>query len=206
MRAFHSAWTVCLDGGSLAFSSVCWTSVFERLRVFAGCLNCDFMGFRGLTVIRGWLAPGVSFQCLRELYEPLHGGSCFGGKMAGKWRQSRVKAGDFFLVLVVVALLHQFLRVGSLFPVLASSLRCSSTALTDDRLMPVSWRWGAGGRVRTVRVGLSRVRAGSFPCLGLTLDFEHDSSLSLLGYGHLTLLQGPCFAFRFPMPAGVMAW
>ena len=51
-------------------------------RAFTCCLNCDFRGFRGLTAVRGWLALGVSFHCLRELYEPLHGGSCFGGNMA----------------------------------------------------------------------------------------------------------------------------
>ena len=104
----------------------------------------------------------------------------------------------------MVTLLHQFLRVRSLFPVLASSLRCSSTTLTDDRLMPVSWRWGAGGRVRTVRVGLCRVEVGSgqsgqFSLFwSFALDFEHSSLVSLLGTGQLTFLQGPCFAFRFP--------
>lgn len=62
-------------------------------------------------------------------------------EMAGRrWRQvsgqvgvSQVKRGEIFpLVLVVVTHLHQFLRVWHLFPAVESSLRCSSTTLTDD--------------------------------------------------------------------------
>ena len=44
----------------------------------------------------------------------------------------------FFLALHVVTLLHQFSRVWSLFLVLTSSLRYSSTTIADDRHMPVS--------------------------------------------------------------------
>ena len=45
-------------------------------------LQC--MQFVRWAAVRATPAPGVSFQCLRELYEPLHGGSCFGGNMAEK--------------------------------------------------------------------------------------------------------------------------
>ena len=104
----------------------------------------------------------------------------------------------FFLVLVVVTHLHQFCRVWLLFPVLESSLRCSSTALTGDRFMPVSWRQGQGvgsGRAGSGNVGTERV---AFLFLVFALDFERSSSLSLLGTGQFTVLQGPCFAIRFP--------
>ena len=30
-----------LDVAAQAFLSVCWTRVYERLRAFSGCLNCD---------------------------------------------------------------------------------------------------------------------------------------------------------------------
>ena len=96
--------------------------------------------------------------------------------MSGKVGSSRLKSGKvgryFFLpVLVVVTVLHQFFGFESRFPVLADSLRCSSTALTDDRLIPVCWRRGSAsgpeGSCR-VRSGVGRVRAGSFPIL----DFD----------------------------------
>ena len=54
---------------------------------------------------------------------------------------------------------------------------------------------GAGDRVRTVRVGSERA---VFLFWVFALDFEHNSLVSLLGYGQLTFLQWPCFAFRFP--------
>ena len=43
---------------------------------------------------------------------------------------------------------------------LAGSLRWSSTAVTDDGLMAVGWRWGVGGWVMSGWVGLCRVRVG----------------------------------------------
>ena len=149
-------------------------------------------------------------ECLRALCE-----SCTNSDMAGRFGRfmsgevglCRVKSGEvgrkiFLPALFAVTVLHQFLRVWSLFPVLASSLRCSSTALTDDRLMPHSWRWGAGRRVRSGRVGKSRVRSGqsgqySFSWT-LALDFAHVSSLSLLGTGQLPVLEGSSLTFRFP--------
>ena len=128
------------------------------------------------------------------------------GKVGLSWVKSgKVGRKIFSLVLVDVTLLHQFLRVWSLFMVLARSLRCSSTTLTDDRFMPVSWWWRAWCRARTVRVGLCRVmsaQVGSERQFSLfwssALDFEGGRPLSLLGTGRLTFLQGPCFAFRFP--------
>ena len=62
----------------------------------------------------------------------------------------RVKAGDiFFGSIFVVTLLHQFYRIWSLFPVLASSLRLTQTP--DSRRSPGGW--GAECRVWTVNVG-----------------------------------------------------
>ena len=79
---------------------------------------------------------------------------------------SRVKAGDiFFLAIGVVKLLHRFFRCRRRFLVLAASPRHSSTTFTDAGLKSV--RWGAGCRVRTLQVGLSRAEAGSFPLYGL---------------------------------------
>ena len=105
--------------------------------------------------------------------------------MAEKSGKSGLK--NFCPALVVVAPLHQLLRVWILFPVLASSLRCSSTIITDDRLIPVDWRWGTWCRVWTVRVGLSRARlgqSGQFPCywsLRLTLSTIHWCLCWVLG-------------------------
>ena len=68
-------------------------------------------------------------------------------------------SGDiFFLALVFVTFLHQFFRFRGRFPVLATSPRLSQTP--DTRRS--SGGWGAGRRVWTLKVGLSRVRAGSF--------------------------------------------
>ena len=126
---------------------------------------------------------------------------------SGKVGISRVKSGKvgrkfFFLVIVVVTLLHQFLRVWRLFPVLAGSLRYSSTTLTDDSLMPVSWHRGHGvvsGRLESGKVGSKSGQSGQFSLFwSFALDFAHVSLVSLLGTGQLTLLQGPCFAVRFP--------
>ena len=63
-------------------------------------------------------------------------------EMAEMTEKSGKSGRIFFLVLVFVSLLHQFFYVRSLFPVPDSSLRCSSTTVTDIRLMPVSWRGG----------------------------------------------------------------
>ena len=129
--------------------------------------------------------------------------------MSGQVGISRVKSGKvgqniFCPILVVVTLLHQFLRIRSLFPVLASSLRCSSTTPTDDRLMPFSWRLGpvvGFGRSGSGQVGSGREksgRSGQFSLLwSFAHDFEHESSLFSLGTGQFAVLYGPCFAFRF---------
>ena len=165
----------------------------------------QYMRFVRWAVMRDSLVRVGAYEAQREMRN-----SCTSGEMVGRvlaeiwrewreWRKSRVKAGEnFFLVLLVVTLMQQLFRVWSLFPVLASLQRCSSTTLKDDRLMPVGWRWGASCRVRTVRVGISRVRSGSFLFLVLALDFEHDSTLPLLGCGQFTVLQGPRFAIRLP--------
>ena len=147
--------------------------VYECLQAFASVWvmsELQFMRFTRWAVIRESLVRVGAYEVNREMYRSCMSGDLLGCVLAGKWRiwrerrerrKSRVKAGEFFFaVFVVVTLLHQYLRVGSLFPVLASSLRCSSTTLTDDRLMPVSWRWEVVRRVRTVRVGLSRVYVG----------------------------------------------
>ena len=95
--------------------------------------------------------------------------------MSGKVGLSRLKSGkvgrNFFLpVPVVVTLLHQFFGFDSRFPVLAGSLRCSSTALTDDGHMPVCRRWGqcvGSGRVMSVHVGGRSGQNGQFSYFGL---------------------------------------
>ena len=155
--------------------------VYECLQAFASVWvmsELQFMRFTRWAVIRESLVRVGAYEVNREMYKSCMSGEMVGCVLAGKWRKwrerrkSRVKAGEFsFAVFVVVTLLHQYLRVGSLFPVLASSLRCSSTTLTDDRLMPVSWRWGVVRRVRTVRVGLSRVYVGSERADFLLLGF-----------------------------------
>ena len=59
---------------------------------------------------------------------------------------SRARAGDiFFLVIVVVTLLHRFFRFQSRFLILAASPRHSSTTFADAGLRSVRWR--LGGRV-----------------------------------------------------------
>ena len=170
-------------------------------------LQC--MQFLWRAVIRAWRALAGPNECLRALYE-----SCTNSDMAGRFGRfmsgqvglCRIMSGEvgrkiFFPALFAVTVLHQFLRVWSLFPVLASALRCSSTALTADRLMPHSWRWGQGvgsGRAGLGKVGSGRVRAGSFPFSGLWRLTSHFSSLSLLGTGQLPVLEGSSLAFRFP--------
>ena len=167
------------------------------------------MGFIGWAAVRARRALAGPNECLRALCE-----SCTNSDMAGRFGRfmsgqvglCRVKSGEvgrkiFLPALFAVTVLHQFLRVWSLFPVLASALRCSSTALTDDRLMPHSWRWGQGvgsGRAGLGKDGSGRVRAGSFPFSGLWRLTSHFSSLSLLGTGQLPVLEGSSLAFRFP--------
>ena len=65
--------------------------------------------------------------------------------------------------------------------------------------MPVGWRLGCRASCPgRFKVGLSRVQSGQFSLFwSFASEFEHDSSLSLLGIGQLTGLQGPCIAFRF---------
>ena len=150
----------------------------ERLREFACCLNCSSCSLcDGLCFELGWRRGSrtiVGAGCARVVRTLTWWGeldvSC--RVMSGHVGSSRLKSGkvgrNFFLpVLVFVTLLHQFFLFESRFPVLAGSLRCSSTALTDDRLMPICWRRGAVRRVWKGHVGLGRVRAGSFPCFGL---------------------------------------
>ena len=151
-----------LVGRAFARDVCAFTRVYESLRVVwtavhAVCvMGCD-LNLAGA----GVLVP-LPARVVRELYQPLHGGSCFGGNMAeiAEMAEKLGRSGYiFFAVLVVVTLLHQFFRFRSQFPVLAGSLRCSSTALTDDRLMPVCWRWGqcvGSGRVMSAHVGLGR--------------------------------------------------
>ncbi len=55
------------------------------------------------------------------------------------------------------------------------------------------------GRLESGKVGSKSGQSGQVSLFwSFALDFAHDSSLSLLGTGQLTLWQGPCFAFRFP--------
>ena len=163
-----------------------------------------------------WLVRVGAYEVKREMYKSCTCGDMMGRswrKMSGHVGSSRHKSGQvgrnfFFVVLVVVTLLHQFLRVWSLFPVLASSLRCSSTALTVDRLMPVSWRWGAGDRIRMVRVASSRVMSGQ------SGQFSFFGSLPLTSstvpwclcwvMGSLHSCKGPSSSSD-SQPAGVMA-
>ena len=95
-------------------------------------------------LVLAWLVLEVSFQCLRELYEPLQGGSFFGGNMAeiAEMAEKSGRSGRiFFLVLAVVTLLHQFIRFRLSSPVPAASPRLSQTP--DSRRSAGSW----GGEV-----------------------------------------------------------
>ena len=140
-----------------------FTRVCESLREFARvCVMSllQYMKFVRWPVMKDSPVRVGAYEVKRKMYK-----SCASGEMVGHSRRqmsgdvgpSRHKSGKvgrniFCPILVVVTLLHQFLRIRSLFPVLASSLRCSSTTPTDDRLMPVSWRWGqvvGSGRVRS---------------------------------------------------------
>ncbi len=59
-----------------------WTSVYESLRVvWTAVLVIHVMGCDLSLAGAGVLIP-LSARVVRELYEPLHGGSCFGGNMA----------------------------------------------------------------------------------------------------------------------------
>ena len=71
--------------------------------------------------------------------------------------------------------------------------------------MPVSWRWGAWCRVWTVRVGLSRIRADSFPCFGL-LRLSSSTIPRCLCWvlGSLQACKGPA-SLSDSLSAGVMA-
>ena len=117
---------------------------------------------------------------------------------------------------VFVTLLHQFLRFESRFPVLAGSLRCSSTALTDDRLMPVCWRRGAVLRVWKghvgscrVRSGVGRVRAGSFPILDFNACIR-TRFLAVFAEYHVNRLSGvrrlPRSLMRLQIPSQRESW
>ena len=138
----------------------------ERLRAFTGCLNCsscDLCDGLQLGPRRRWRALSTVFvRCTRVVrtltwWDELDVSSRVKSGYVGLCRVMSGK--NFFPALFAVRVLHQFFRFRSLFPVLASSLRCSSTTLTDDRHMPVCWRWGQGvgsGRVGSVYVGSER--------------------------------------------------
>jgi len=95
----------------------------------------------------------------------------------GSGISSRVKSGfvgfcraySLFWLSFVVTLLHQFLRMWRHFPILTGTPRLSTAA--------DSWRstggWGAGSRFRTLKVALSRVRAGRLPVFGLVRMASH---------------------------------
>ena len=76
--------------------------------------------------------------------------------MSGQVGISRVKAGDiFFWPFFVITFLHQFYRIWSLFPVLASSLRLTQTP--DSRRSLGGWE--AECRVWTVNVESGRSKS-----------------------------------------------
>lgn len=69
MRAFLSSWTISLESGSLALSSVCCTRVNERLRVEFPAANAVCVVGRVEGLAGGGGSERVSMYVVRELYE-----------------------------------------------------------------------------------------------------------------------------------------
>ena len=174
MRAFHTSWTVWLDGGSLAFSPVCWTSAYERLRAFESvCVMSllQHMKFVRWLVMRDSPVRVGAYEVSRKMYK-----SCASGEMVGhSWHQMsghvgscRVKSGDIFFLrfLLWLRFCISFCVSGACFrfwQVLYNALPPLQRTTDSCRLAGD----GAGGRVKSGQVAKSRVGAGSFPCYGL---------------------------------------
>ncbi len=141
--------------------------MYECLREFAGCLDCSFvicvMGC-DLSLAGAWVLVPLSARVVRELYEPLHGGSCFGGNMAEIAEMAEKLGRSGYNFFRGPCCRYVF---ASVFPIPESVPGSGnlSTSLNFDRLMPVCWRRGAVRRVWKGHVGLGRVRAGSLPIL-----------------------------------------
>ena len=60
-----------LDGGTQAFSSVCWTRVHERLRAFTGCLSCSVHAVIVMGCDGGLLSAGGSVEPLMCVVQEL---------------------------------------------------------------------------------------------------------------------------------------
>ena len=172
MCAFHSSRTVCLDDGSLAFSCVSWTRVYERLRAYTRvCVMSEnrFMKIVRWRVIRVSLVRVGAYDIKLEMYKSCMSGDMAGGVLAGiwrkkrKWRKSRVKAGEIFMRSLLSLRFCIILSVSEVCSRFRQSFKESQFRQTHaGQLALRGW-----ARVWTAQVGLSRVRAGSLPRLGL---------------------------------------
>ncbi len=123
----------------------------------------------------GLLSAGGSVEPLmcvvQELCNLYHGGGCLDVKCrvkSGRVGISRVKAGDIFfwqLLSLRFCIGFSVSGVDSWFwqPLHDTHPRLSQTPDSSRS----AGGWGAGCRVRTLQVGLSRAEAGSFPIYGL---------------------------------------
>ena len=195
-------WLVSRHGRG--WTSVCerCTRVYESLRVvWTAVLAVCVMGCDLSLAGAGVLVP-LPARVVRELYEPLHGGSCFGGNMAEIAEMAEKLGRSGYNFFRGPCCRYVF---ASVFPIPESVPGSGnlSTSLNFDRLMPVCWRRGAVRRVWNGHVGLGRLERAVFLFWTLAPEFVHVSWLSLLsnwltGFRASIASQGLSCAFRFP--------
>ena len=196
--------------------------MYECLREFAGCLDCSFvicvMGCDLSLAGAGVLVP-LPARVVRELYQPLHGGSCFGGNIAEIAEMAEKLGRSGYNFFRGPCCRYAF---ASVFPIPKSvpgsgrfstmQFHCSNRRQTHAGLLAVGavrrvWK----GHVGSCRVGsgVGRARAGSFPILdlGACIRTRSPTVFAELLVNRLTGVNGvPRSLMRLQIPCQRESW
>ena len=196
-----------------------FTRVYESLRfVWTAVLAVCVMGCDLSLAGAGVLVP-LPARVVRELYQPLHGGSCFGGNMAEIAEMAEKLGRSGYNFFRGPCCRYAF---ASVFPIPESvpgsgrfstmQFHCSNRRQTHAGLLAVGavrrvWK----GHVGSCRVGsgVGRVRAGSFPILdfGACIRTRSPAVFAELLVNRLTGVNGvPRSLMRLQIPCQRESW